>query len=189
MKWAQPKECAGPYCDRKFYPSRSDALYCGDTCRQQAHRQRKANTALAKALAVTPGQVSSVTAPTEPGSAVTDVTAKSPVTVSVTANPVEGDLDAEIAELVEQIRRALWWSAAMRWHSHHEEPWTPPFEDDDRPVPGQIYAWQHAIDTGHVQPVTKYVLFADFDAPDLPWPGLGLDNRDVHLSYQDWWTV
>ena len=88
-----------PWCDRKFYPSRSDALYCGDTCRQQAHRERKAG-----ALAVTPPSVTGK-------SPVTAVTDKRPVTDSppsavtpaprtpVTPGPRPRGIDALLAEL------------------------------------------------------------------------------------------
>ena len=189
MKWAQPKECAGPYCDRKLYAVRSDARFCSDTCRQQAHRKKRAD-AQAPVTAVT------ANSPVVQGiPAVTAVTANSPVAqgipavTAVTANPVEGDLDAEIAELAEKIRRALWHAAALHWRSHYEQPWTPPFEDEDRPAPALIYVWQKLIDTGRAQPVTKYIRFADFHAPDVPWPGLGLDNRDADPDCQDWWTV
>ena len=178
MKWAEPKECEGPYCDRKFYPTRSDARFCSDTCRQQAHRQRKAGV-----TAVTANPTVAQGIP-----AVTAVTANSAVAERVTA-VTDSDLDAEIAELSEQIRRALWWNAATRWRSHYEEPWTPPFEDEERPIPALVYVWQQRIDTGRVQPVTEYIPFAEFDAPDLPWPGLGLDNRYAEPGYEDWWDV
>ncbi len=94
------KKCAGPYCGVTFYPSRSDARYCGNTCRQQAHRERKA-------ASVTPPPVTAGPPVTDSRQGVTAVTgeaavtdAEGPVTaVTDRAESAAGEFGSGVVEL------------------------------------------------------------------------------------------